>query len=542
MALATVLGLGHLLATPSMWPVDETAHIAYAESLVRTGTPPHIDDPLPQGVDARAIPGLTERLRWEQDQNRDGRQDIWLSNHPPAAYLIQGVAFHAGRALAGGTLAVTLARATSVVWMAVGVWATMALATLLAGASPARDRRRLSPDQIGLAAGLLVAVTPTLSHLAGVAFTDVPAFTTSTLCLLLGARIALEGPTPLRLYLLGPAIGLAVAVRTTSLPAAGIAGLLGLYGWWGARRGETDALADRSRRRTWPDLRGLIGPALVAAVALTPAAVWALRNAALYGSVTASSYLLDKFERDVNAGAVETLVSSDSWLRLATRMVADLTTGHWNVGLRRDTVQLVLTLLFGAGLWWLLLTLRARHDQPPRSGSVRHTRHVLRATWALLSAVPISLAVAALLFHASGGSLHGRYVLAGHAVVVIAAVVWLSSLPRWSGVAVAVVAGLLLIVDLSLIWGVFAEDSGNWTRTTIRIQLPYVAGVATPWLLGVATALSAWLFRSVAGQLVASGPPVERHRDASRPQVAEESVGRVVGVDAAVGHGLTQPG
>ncbi|CAN5494663.1 hypothetical protein BH23ACT9_BH23ACT9_04400 [soil metagenome] len=80
LALAAVMAMAHAVATPAFWPVDETSHVAYADHLATEHALPRIDSPIPRTLD---YPGLSQRLAWERDQQRDGREDIWTSNHPP---------------------------------------------------------------------------------------------------------------------------------------------------------------------------------------------------------------------------------------------------------------------------------------------------------------------------------------------------------------------------------------------------------------------------------------------------------------------------
>ena len=151
--------------------------------------------------------------------------------------------------------------------------------------------------------------------------------------------------------------------------------------------------------------------------------------------------------------------------------------------------------------------------------------------------MPLALSIAALQFHASGGSLHGRYVLSGHAVVMIASAVWLTSLYRRTAWAIIATAGLLTLTNLALIWGVYLEDSGNWERTSIAIELPYLLGGATPVVLGVLNVLVAALFAVTTTRLLSIVPAVEADRPPARTaptsatQVRDQPVGRVIRVE-----------
>ncbi len=503
LVLAALLSVAHGLATPAFWPVDETSHVAYADHLVRNLELPRIDDPIPADL---PYPGLSERLGWERDQLRDGRQDIWTSNHPPLPYVVQGVALVVGDTLGGGTLAVLLARLTSVPWLLLGVWATMQLAFLLAPRSVPGGHDRLQPEDVAVAAGTIVAVTGTLSHLGGLVFNDVPAFAMSTLCLYLGARVAFAGLDPRRLTQLGLLAGAASLTRISCLPAVGVMVLLAAYGWWR----DPAALRVPGRARA----------VAVGAAAMVPAAAFWLRNIVLYGDMTAAGELLQKFDRDVNAPVLSLLTDRFFWLRLWNRMLEDLTTGHWAVGLRAALTEIVLiAVLVGLGfaVWgWVRagrplvltddrgsvdLTLVADDRRLSWHGLVAALRgRPRRVVWLLGSLLPLSLLASTVQFHAVGGSLHGRYVLGGHSLVATAMVLLLASMPRigrWTAVVVAVP---LFVVDVALVQALLRYRSETWAREGITLDLPLLAGGSTgPLVMMLLVAAGVALTAVVAG-------------------------------------------
>lgn len=470
--LAAVLSLAHAIATPALWPVDETSHLAYADQLSRTVSLPRIDTPIPPDLD---YPGLNQRLQWEQRKLRLGRQDIWTSNHPPLASVIQGVGLRLGRAVGGGgTVALLLARLTSVMWMVLGVWATMKLAFLLAPAV-GRDRRRMTPVELAYAVGTLVAVTPTLSHLGGLVFNDVPAFALSTMCLYLGARAVFGSLTRRRLAVMGVVAGAAALTRVSAIPAVGVMALLVVYAWW----------RDDGR---YP-VTTLLRPVGVWVLALLPAAAFYVRNAVLYGSPTASATLLDKFNRDLNDPVSSLLVDKVFWLRLWNRMIGDLTTGHWTVASRTRFSEGVLLIVAVGACWWLCKgvaaatrRLRAGQDSTASSPSIRGRVvnavkvHPQRVTWTLCSLLPLSLLATTIQFHAAGGSVHGRYVLGGYAVVATAMVVWLAGLPRIGRMLATAVPVPIFIINAALIQAILRHHPLAWERSDIELILPQLFG------------------------------------------------------------------
>jgi 4-amino-4-deoxy-L-arabinose transferase-like glycosyltransferase len=514
-ALAALLGLTSLVATPSFWPVDETSHVAYADHILREGNLPQLDTPIP--TDA-AYPGLVQRLHWERDQFREGRQDIWTSNHPPLPYLVQAVALGTGRAIGDGRLAMVLARLTSVAWLCLGVLATVRLAFLLAPAGRTGRRARLEPQDVAYAAGALVAVTPTLTHLSGLVFNDVPAFTMSTLCLLVGARAAFAGLTPQRLALLGLVGGAAAITRVSCLPAVAVMGLLALYGWW----------------RDPAALRGpaVTRSAVTAVLAFTPAACFWARNVVLYGDLTAADALFTKFDRDLNTPVDELVGDHVFWLRLWNRMWADLTTGHWAVGTRAQITAVLWLLLILATAVALTRAVRHLLDLPRRSRRRRRrsaapagrlldlagdrgeaglpvpvpallpgwarqpswgppvaralAAHPRRVVWAVGSLLPLSLLVSAVEFHSAGGSLHGRYLLGGHALVAVAIVLALDGLPRVGRTLAVGVVVPIFITNLALVRALQVHGGTTWDRVGIHLVLPSLAGDGAA---GIVTAL-----------------------------------------------------
>jgi hypothetical protein len=495
LVLAGLLGLANLVGTPALWPVDETSHVAYADHLLRARALPTIDTPIPEDL---PYSGMAQRLAWERLQHRDGRQDTWTSNHPPLPSTVQAVALAAGGAAGGGWLALVLARLTSTAWLLVGVWATAHLALLLAPADREEDHARLRREDVAVLAATVVAVTPTLAHLAGVVFNDVPAFALSTLCLLVGARAAADGLTPRRLALAGALAGAAALTRVSCLPAVAVMAALCAYAWW--------------RRPAPVRTRSGAAAALLWVVALVPAAAFWLRNRALYGSVTASSVLFDKFGRDLNDPLAVLLPDPDFWQRLWNRMWGDLTTGHWSVGIRTTITEALLSAVLAA---LLLAVVRggvrllrrgdgggrarpARRARPPSGGDpawlpawVLRRRPLRRAgqalagspravTWAVVWLLPAALLVSTVQFHSAGGSLHGRYLLGGHAVTATGLVLLLAGVPRVGRLLALLLPLPLFAVGASLTASLLVHGPAAWDRRGLTMRLPHLFGPASP--------------------------------------------------------------
>lgn len=477
LALATLLSLAHALATPAFWPVDETSHVAYADHLVTQRSLPVIDTPISRDL---PYPGLTQRLIWERDQDRDGRQDIWTSNHPPLPYLVQGVALRVGRWVAGGDGALLLARLTSTAWLVLGVWLTMHLAYLLAPRPDDRDRadpgsgaglRTISPAAVAYTAGAIVATTPTLSHLGGVVFNDAAAFALSTACLLVGVQVAMRGVDLRRVLLLGGVCGAAALTRISCLPAVGVAVLLLGYGAW--RHGVSIA---------W-DRRPL---ALLAAIPLLPAGWFWLRNIRLYGDVTASAELLDKFGRGLNDPISDLVTDRRFWMLLWDRMLGDLTTGHWAIGTRAAITEALLLAVLAA----VVVTM---WRMPLGGGPRQWLANPRVVSWTACLLLPAALLVSTIQFHSAGGSLHGRYMLGGHAVVATMLVVLLVQLPRIGRVVGLAVPVVLLLVNGFLLQALTLHHSITWTRRSVSMVLPQLTGTAAEGLVSWCTAVAAGL-------------------------------------------------
>ncbi|WP_157965758.1 hypothetical protein [Euzebya rosea] len=525
MVLAALLGIAHLVVVPTFWPVDETAHVAYATELVEHGRVPSIDDPIPRDL---RQPGLAQRLYWERDQGRQGRLDIWTANHPPLPYALQGTALWIGDGLIGRGGGMALARLVSTAWLVLGVWATGVLAGRLAQPVRGRARRRWGPHAVGALAATTVAVTPTLSHLAGVVFNDTAGFAMTTCCLLLGVETALRGPGRRTLPLLALLTAVGGLTRVTVLPAIGLMWALVAYGWW--RTAQVDRPRLRPRQALW------------ALAVIPPAAFW-IGNVVRYGDPTASTWLLDKFQRDLNEPLATLLGSRVVWLRLWDRMLADLTTGHWAGGLRADLTEAVLVAgLVGAGLGLARWVRGPRRSPVRRRGwDVRLRRNPVVVCWTACGVLVAFLALAALEFHASGGSLHGRYGIGGMAVVATAIVVLLAAAGRVGRIAATLVPAVLMATNGLLLAAVVNDGSRTWRRPGIDLDLPRLAGDGAPEIAAVlfllATALLAATLVAGPGTVPAATMRRARRaladpaRGAGRALVSRALPGRGVALD-----------
>ncbi|CAN5494725.1 hypothetical protein BH23ACT9_BH23ACT9_04410 [soil metagenome] len=410
---------------------------------------------------------------------------------------MQGAALRIGSVAAGGDGALMLARLTSTAWLVAGVWLTMRLALLLAPRRRSTGALR-SPGRAWIAgtAGLVVAATPSLSHLGGLVFNDVPAFTLSTACLLVGVTTAMSGITTRRLLLLGGVLGAAALTRVSCLPAVAIAALLTGYGAWhhgiGIPRGR----------------RALV--AIGASLPLVPAVAFWLRNIALYGDLTASATLLAKFDRDLNDPVSQLLVDRMFWLRLWNRMAADLTTGHWAVGLRANLTELLLLAAL-TGLGVILWRLR----DPGRP--ITWLRNPRAVSWALCLLLPAALLASTVQFHAAGGSLHGRYLLGGHAVTATVLVIALVQLPRVGRPLALAAPAVLLVVSGFLLQGMRLHHAAIWARSGIEMELPMLTGSATDGLVLVCTMLAWGLLGLATVQRLRDRSGVVVDRDDSDP-------------------------
>lgn len=495
LVLAGALACLHAVTTPAFWPVDEIAHVAYAD-LLADGRLPTINSPIPRAD----YPGLGERLAFERATRYHDRLDVWTANHPPLAYLLAAAPLAAGKTVGLPGVGFVAARLLSVAAAVAGVWGTWRLARLLL---PGRPRAWAT------AAGL-AALTPGLAHFGGLVFNDVLGFALATWTLVAGLEVLRSGPSWSGLGLTA-AVGAAAALtRVSCLPAVGLAVVACAVGVWQRHRGPVAA--------RW---RAAVGAAVLTGGVPAMAAGWFyVRNLLLYGDVTGSGALLDKFGRVPHDSTWGVVTDVEFWVRQWDRLLSDLATGvwaqGWPVGLGRVVGGLVL-----AGVVFHLL--RRRNAGRRLSGAVAAR---LRLARVLAAALPLSLMVAGARFFAAGGSQHGRYLLTGLGVLAVGGAAALDESPGAArGWPQRVAAVLLAMIAADLWWRMLHNGADEWARAGIRLFLPRPAGsgsaaVAVVLLAVAAGAAGVWLRDLTAVQSRPAIPAARGTGRVTRPRPA----------------------
>lgn len=478
MLAALALASVHALMVPAFWPVDELANVGYARLLL-DGDLPTIDTPTPDD----GIPGLQGRLFYERVKGHTQRMDAWTSNHPPLYYLLAGVPLALGVAVDLPEAGLLVARLVAVAATGLGVLATALLADVLVPAASPRRRA------IVVGAALLAALTPGLAHVGGLVFNDTLAFALATLALAAGLRVLREGPVRPWPLIAAAAGAAAAATRVATLPAVALAaGACALGAWVAAAPPGTRALPAR--------LRAAAGEGLLVVGAAGLAAGWFYaRNVALYGDLTGSAALFDKFGRSADdpVGGPKTLLglALDQW----DRLLGDLTTGYWVGGPRAWVGRgVLLALLLGIGLA-LLRALRGG-GRAPRDWAGLATP----AAWGFAALLALATLLANARFHDAGGSPHGRYLLVTLGVIAVAGAGGLAHLPGGRrGWLLRVVAAALVALNLGLLLLLVTAADEPFTIGRQVYELPRIwpdggtvvaSALLVVWLAAVARALS----------------------------------------------------
>jgi hypothetical protein len=344
---------------PAYQPQDEAAHVGYA-LVVGGGRLPTIDTPIPSD----GSPRLAAKLAHSAPPNRQ----VWTANHPPLFYLLASVPLRLGTAGGHPLGGLKVARLVGVGLSAVGV----ALVALLA--------LWLLPDrpQLAVAAAGLAALAPVFVHVSATLYNDSLAFLTSTATLLAAAAVLLRGPSRGRLAALAAAAAAASLARESGLLLAGLAGAAAAASGW-----------------------------------------FYLRNLRLYGDVTGSAALLEKFHRLPHGPIALVLRTPGYWIAQQQRFW-DISANLPAMAGRPTRLAWLLVALPAAGL--LLLGARwLRARRPPPPGRWR--------PWLLLIGLLAALELTTADFYSRGGNAHARYLLPALAVLGIAAAAGLAALP-----------------------------------------------------------------------------------------------------------------
>lgn len=403
---------------PTYRPPDEASHVGYARELSH-GRLPTIDSLIPSDGDPRLARVLSAR---------DARhQTIWTANHPPLFYALAAVPLRAGIDSGHPGMGMQVARLLSVGLSVLGLVALAYMALLLAPGRP----------QLAVAAVGLVALLPSFVSISARVYNDSLAFLTSTAGLAAAAVFVVRGPSATRLVAVAVTASLAALTRASGWLVVGIAGLAVLIGVWRAGAGG-------SLRRLG---RTVAGAGLVGGMALAVAGWFYWRNRALYGDLTASTALLDRFGRSPKGTVLGLLTDPGLWRVQQQRLwdVTNLVPGSDGALFRR---LWPLGLVPLAGL--LLAGARRLADPAPGHRWPDPGRTVALCLGILLLGL---LQVTTVQFVSDGGGAHVRYLFPGLAVAGLAAAFGLTALPggRW-GAPVVVMLLAMAAVNLGLWW------------------------------------------------------------------------------------------
>lgn len=451
--IAGALGLLNVLMVPKFRAADEPRHVAYA-LLLADGEWPRVTDPLP--LDRL---GVTRIM--------DSGVYMAAANHPPLYYWIVGLPlkFAADR----GNLAPGV-RTARLITLAFGLTALVyvyLIGMLLVPGRPA----------VALTATMLTGIVPTYLNTCSIAYNDSLGVLTSVAAMHGGLSVLVRGPSRGRLAATAIWMALALFTRITGALVVGPALLATMAGvaWH---------VEGRASKRL---LRAAgIGTLLVLIIAASSGWFY-WRNYRLYGDLTASAALLKLFNRRPN-GTFGDLITTPGlwadmfdllWMRLAghVRLVTSL-------GLLVAIATAAPVLLLPKTLWHVAKAraLAARLREPRLWG------------FAVSGLALVCVIVPMFVFHARGGSLNMRYMLA---------VLWLPALLLALGLAAVrsplpgqVVATLLVgsSAHVHELYGQSLITRGKVTVLGIQAALAQ-AGIrsASFWFVAAAIAVGAGL-------------------------------------------------
>lgn len=382
------------LYQPPYRPTDEASHVAYARELSH-GRLPTIDSLMSGDGDPRLARLLSSR--------DPVHRTIWTANHPPLYYALAAVPLRIAEATGHPIRGLLAARLLSVGLSTLGL---IALAYTV---------RQLAPDrpQLAVAATGLTALLPGFINVSAVVYNDSLAFLTSTCALAASVVLVIRGPSAARLAAVAAAVGLAALTRASGLVVAGVAGLAVFVAVW--RAGEGAVGRRLVRACAW------VG-ALVATV--VAAAGWFyLRNRALYGDLTGSAVLLERFGR-VPHGSILGLLGEPGFWRSQQQRLWGVTTNLPGSGGRLSRRLWLLGLVPLAGLL---------------AGGARGLTRLAHGTWRPVPGRTVVVILCLLLlgllelslvqFVSQGGGAHVRYLFPGLVAIGLGAAVGLGALP-----------------------------------------------------------------------------------------------------------------
>ncbi len=409
---------------PMFAAADEAPHYSYAVELSE-GRLPTITTPMPAG-DSPVLG------RWiEATHSKRARRTIWVANHPPLYYAIAAPVVKVADAVGGDDAGPQSMRVLSSLCIALSIGAMALLAHEVF-----RGRSSLVVAS--------AAITAALSYVAGtggVGYNDAFGFLITVGTLAIAARMVRRGPSWPRV------VGAAALVSAAALTRAELLLLVPVV--LAAFALGREAIRDRESRRL------LVRQAATIAGAPVILSAWFyIRNYDLYGSFTASSYLLDRFDRKPHLGNTLDVLRSDELLGRVTSHLFTSTpslagtfraggifAGSWYSGDWRDGLPVALIVLGLALLGGLRAGVREARSRRERS------RDELRWIGFVAVLVGYSVIVTVAVAHsvAAGHNTWARYFLPVLALLVIATIWGIDRLWPNRLLLAAVVAGMFLV-------------------------------------------------------------------------------------------------
>ena len=344
MAVMIVAMGAHVACTFKLasWGNDEPAHFGYIVSLAN-GVLPTIDSPIM--ADPGQFGDLAGALTgWDGDHN-----DIWVANHAPLFHLLLVPIWWLGQS----DLETTFVVMRLVNTVGFGAW-------VIATALVVRELVPRRPAVVALAS--VITVAPTLALRSGFLQNDGWGSAAAVVVVLMTIRMMRGGPTRRQLVIAAVAGIVAAGTRAPGVLAVAVCALVLLAYWW--RSGE---------RRT-----ALLGLVVVGGVPALAVSWFYLRNLSLYGGVTASSALLEKFDRVPRTSLVDL----------------------WNApGFDSAVLATPISLLALLTLGPLVAVRWARG------------RHAFDAAWVLVIAQGLLTGLNFVQFVSTGGGFHDRYLM-----------------------------------------------------------------------------------------------------------------------------------
>lgn len=483
--------------------VDETSSTSYAAALAR-GVSPTINTPSAYGTDG--FPSV-----WMSPVRLPSQQMIWTANHPPLYHLLAVPAVWIANWTGTSGLALFTMRFISA--------ASTALVVLISG----HLARELVPRRpaVALVSSAVAAAMTTITFQGGFAYNDGFATATGGMALLVLARAARRGVTPGRVGWISVWCTASAGTRPTGvvLTAMVVLAVLLICLVQGQSRGRAIQFA-----------------LVVGAVPALLVGWFYLRNIILFGDATASSALLQRFNRQPNprlttiGGSLDYLRSQWDQLFIQRRLGRPSSNRVHFI----RAVGKVLTV--GFAVLVVSSWVRDRRLFSLRSRPIRWWSTAI--VWATLVAVSVATIAATIAGLADGVGSHERYLMPVEPLLAIALGLGVAGLASWipgaraRGAAMTVAAALG--AGLFLLFGVLTQwVTVDWfTRFQLATGFPPLLGLGTAEVFGAVATTMAVLCLLLCGTLVVtavaaitrSSPP--NNSEPARP--VPEAAGSVV--------------